>query len=99
MARQLSEFDLKVVRFNPVVEKSLVSCGFENIRLWRIKNNVIPAFSVSLNNNARGKRFNNIDFVVSEEKNIKKATHILVTTDCGLMYKVTFVLGFVDLLF
>lgn len=42
-ARQLSDFDIVNIRFNNIVANSLISCGKENIRFYKIKNNHLPA--------------------------------------------------------
>lgn len=59
LARQLCDFELVSLRFNDVISTSLVGCGKENIRFFKIKNNFLPSQLVSLNNTARGKVFNN----------------------------------------
>jgi len=63
-ARQLSDFDITSIRFNDILPNSLISCGKENIRFFKIKNNHLPSQSVILNNMGRGKTFNRsvVDF-------------------------------------
>ena len=41
-ARQLCDFDLVNIRFNDANQNSLVACGRENIRLFKIKNGHLP---------------------------------------------------------
>jgi hypothetical protein len=41
-ARQLSDFDIVHISFNSVIPNCLVSCGKENIRFYKIKNNHLP---------------------------------------------------------
>lgn len=69
LARQLSDFDIVNLRFNAARSDSLISCGKENIRFFKIKNNHLPSNSVILNNTARGKIFNNsfVDFKTNEK--------------------------------
>ena len=57
VARQLSDFETFFVRFNSVVSNSLIACGKENIKFFKIKNGHLPGQSVILNNTARGKYF------------------------------------------
>ena len=42
VARQVSEFNILTVKFSPTELDKLVSCGQENIRFWRIKNEHLP---------------------------------------------------------
>ena len=62
LARQLLDFDTCAVTFNPLVANSIVACGKENIKLFKIKNGHLPGQSVILNNPARGKHFTQIAF-------------------------------------
>ena len=50
------------MKFNPLVANSIVACGKENIKLFKIKNGHLPGQSVMLNNTARGKYFTHIAF-------------------------------------
>lgn len=59
VGRQLSDFDLTSLRFNDALSSSLIGCGKENIRFFKIKNNFLPSQLVALNNTQRGKVFNN----------------------------------------
>ncbi len=70
---------------------SLISCGKENIRFYKIKNNHLPGQSVSLNNTGRGKVFNNlvVDYTLTD-KGQKKANYVYASTDCGLLYFANF---------
>jgi len=62
LARQLLDFDTCNVKFNPLVANSIVACGKENIKLFKIKNGHLPGQSVILNNTARDKYFTQIAF-------------------------------------
>ena len=90
-ARQLSDFDTSHVRFNDVITESLISCGKENIRFYKIKNNHLPASNVTLNNTGRGKTFN-FTLVDSHqnEKQHKVPKYVYATTTCGLLYFVSY---------
>ena len=62
VARQISEFPLQRIRFSPFEEFSLVSCGRENIRFWRIRKGHLPGRPVLLNEYARGYTFQDVAF-------------------------------------
>ena len=42
VARQLSDFETYFVKFNDVVSNSIIACGKENIKLYKIKNGHLP---------------------------------------------------------
>ena len=63
LAKQISEFPILKIRFSPYEEGSLVSCGRENIRFFRVRNGHLPACPVILNEFARG--FIYTDYVFS----------------------------------
>lgn len=90
-ARQLCDFDLVNIRFNDANQNSLIACGRENIRFFKIKNGHLPGQLVTLNNTARGKYFNRsiVDYVTSD-KGQKKATNVFVSTNCGLLYIINY---------
>ena len=62
VARQLSEFPISRIRFSPFEELTLVSCGRENIRFFRMRKGCLPARPVLLNEFARGFTFSDIAF-------------------------------------
>ena len=43
LARQLADFDMISLKFNPAISTTLVGCGKENIRFFKIKNNFMPS--------------------------------------------------------
>jgi hypothetical protein len=90
-ARQLSDFDIVNIRFCNVSSTALISCGKENIRFFKIKNNHLPSQSVILNNTARGKIFNKsvVDYTTND-KGQKKPSFAYVTTTDGLLYFVNY---------
>jgi hypothetical protein len=59
LGRQLSDLDLTNLRFNEAIPSSLIGCGTENIRFFKLKNNFLPSQLVTLNNTSRGRVFNN----------------------------------------
>ena len=58
IARQLVDFETHFVRFNNVINNSVIACGKESIKFYKIKNGRLPGQPVILNNTARGKIFN-----------------------------------------
>ena len=62
VARQISPFDITTIKFSPIHDFRLISCGKENIRFWRIKNDHIPGASVVLNSHARTSNFTDLEF-------------------------------------
>lgn len=62
VARQLSEFNILTIKFSPLENDRLVSCGRENIRFWRIKNQHLPGGAVVLNHHARNTIFTVFDY-------------------------------------
>ena len=47
---------------NPLISNSIIACGKEGIKLFKIKNGHLPGNAVILNNTARGKYFSQIIF-------------------------------------
>ncbi len=62
IAKQLSDFNIMTLKFSPVNTEQLVSCGKENIRFWRVKNQHLPGSPVVLNHHARNTIFTVLDF-------------------------------------
>mmetsp|Transcript_6192 Transcript_6192/g.10031 ORF Transcript_6192/g.10031 Transcript_6192/m.10031 type:complete len:135 (+) Transcript_6192:1499-1903(+) len=93
VARQLSDYDQFFVRFNSLVPNSIVSCGKENIKLYKIKNGHLPGQSVILNNMARGKVFHQ---AVMQQGKDGKPGYVYVATTCGLLYFVNYFTRQVD---
>lgn len=62
IAKQASDFNILTLKWSPVETDRLVSCGKENIRFWRIKNQHLPGSPVILNHHARNTVFNVLDF-------------------------------------
>jgi WD40 repeat protein len=62
-ARQTSEFNILCLKFSPIDNCRLVSCGKENIRFWRVREtNNIRGSAVVLNHHARNTVFTSLDF-------------------------------------
>lgn len=62
IAKQISDFNILTIKFSPVDSEKLVSCGKENIRFWRVKNQHLPGSPVVLNHHARNTIFTVLDF-------------------------------------
>ena len=62
VARQISEFPISKIRFSPFEDASLVACGRENIRFFRIRKKHLPACPVQLNEFSRGFIFTDLVF-------------------------------------
>ena len=62
-AKQTSEFNILCLKFSPIDNNRLVSCGKENIRFWRIRESAnIRGSAVVLNHHARNTVFTSLDF-------------------------------------
>ena len=66
LARQMSDFDVIDMAFSPIAEDSLISCGRENVRFWRMKKGHLPGRPVALNEYARGYDFLCLRFYIPE---------------------------------
>ena len=62
VARQISEFDVRRIKFSPYEENNLVSVGRENIRFWRIRKGHLRGCPVVLNEYARGTVFTDVAY-------------------------------------
>lgn len=62
LGKQISDFNINTLKFSPVDTNKLVSCGRENIRFWRVKNQHLPGTPVILNHHARNTVFTVFDF-------------------------------------
>ena len=65
VAKQISEFPISKIRFSPHPDPtpSLVSCGRENIRFFRVRKGHLPASPVILNEFARGFIYSDFAFL------------------------------------
>jgi len=62
LAKQISDFNIITLKFSPTETDKLISCGKENIRFWRVKNQHLPGSPVILNHHARNTTFTVLDF-------------------------------------
>ena len=66
LAKQVSEFNIISLKFSPIENSKLISCGKQNIRFWRIKETRnIRGSAVVLNQFARDTVFTCLDFELS----------------------------------
>lgn len=81
VAKQISDFDITKLKFNRFDDTQLVSCGRENIRIWRMHRNHLPARPVLLNAYARNVQYTDITYDVSGKS-------IFVASDRGHVLKI-----------
>eukprot|EP01038_Epipyxis_sp_PR26KG_P005252 gene5252-7298_t len=62
IAKQISEFPIYQIKFSPFEDFTLLSCGRENIRFWRVRKGHLPGRPVLLNEYSRGFLFKDIAF-------------------------------------
>jgi WD40 repeat protein len=77
VAKQLSEFNILHCKFSPFENDKLVSCGKENIRFWRIKQQHLSGCPVVLDHHARNTIFTVLDFEFVD--NFQRAAAIMQT--------------------
>jgi WD40 repeat protein len=96
VARQISEFNILTIKFSPIDPDRLVSCGKENIRFWRIKNQHLPGGAVVLNHHARDTIFTVFDFDFGKVDQPRLAARddvvkrVLVGSKHGFLYQVNY---------
>jgi WD40 repeat protein len=68
VAKQLSDFSINSITFSPYESdnQTIISCGRENIRFWRIRNGHLPSRPVLLNEFCRGYIYKDIAFYEQE---------------------------------
>jgi hypothetical protein len=79
------------LKFSPIDPTRLASCGFENIRLWRIKDTGnIRGSTVVLNNHARNTVFTCLDFEygfrAADKNENESLKRIFVGSKQGIVY-------------
>lgn len=95
LARQVSDFNILTIKFSPVEHDKLISCGRENIRFWRTKNQHLPGAPVILKHHARNTIFTVLDFQFAyDEKNPviqrQKIRNVYVGSQNGLLFQVNY---------
>lgn len=87
--RQSSHFSINQIKFSPFEQNVLVSCGKENIKFWRIKNDHLGGKAVVLNQYARESVFLCLDYdnpFIGEEFNKGR---VFVGSNKGCIYQVS----------
>ena len=93
VARQISEFDVRKLKFSPYEPRRLLSCGRENIRFWRIKRGLLRGMPVILNEYARDTQFTDLAFESSYapkpfQGSVQK--RVFVSTKAGTVVQVNY---------
>ena len=88
LIKQGSQFSVNSLKFSVFDNQLMLSCGKENIKFWRIKDNHLGGKAVVLNQYARGTNFICIDFdnPFLSEKSKGKA---LVGSNTGCIFQVS----------
>jgi hypothetical protein len=73
------------IRFSPIDNNRLISCGHENVRFWRIKNGHLPGSSVVLEHRARSTTFAVLDFEYSYKEHLGGLKHVFFGSKSGLL--------------
>lgn len=100
-AKHTSEFNILCLKFSPVDNTRLVSCGKENIRFWRIKQHQnIRGSAVVLEHHTRGTVFTSLDFEWSprtgnfgnnpESREAEELNRVFVSSKSGVVYQVNY---------
>jgi WD40 repeat protein len=94
-AKQTSEFNILSIKFSPIDSNRLASCGKENIRFWRIKDQgSIRGSAVVLNHHARDTVFTCLDFEYgfrSSDKNENESLkRVFVGSKHGMVFQVNY---------
>lgn len=90
VAKQTSEFNILSLKFSPIDSKKLVSCGYENIRFWRVQDHGnIRGSAVILGHHARETTFTCLDFEYGPE-NYSPLERIYVGTTLGSVYQINY---------
>jgi len=95
IARQVSEFNILSIKFSPIDNMRLCSCGKENIRFWRIRETGnIRGSAVVLNHHARNTVFTCLDFEYGfrsadklENESLKR---VFVGSKHGMVFQVNY---------
>ena len=95
VAKQISEFNVLCLKFSPIDNTRMASCGKENIRFWRIRETGnIRGSAVVLNHHARNTVFTSFDFEYGfrstdkmENESLKR---IFVGSKHGMVFQVNY---------
>ena len=95
LAKQISHFHINTIKFSPIDNQRLVSCGKENIRFWRINKDHLSGAAVVLNHHARSSEFLDLCFEVFistakskvANENLKR---VFVGSSQGMVFQVNY---------
>jgi WD40 repeat protein len=102
LARQTSDFNILSLKFSPIDNYRMVSCGKENIRFWRIKETGnIRGSAVVLNQHARNTVFTCLDFEHGAHAATTPASHpdsrenealkrVYVASKTGMVFQINY---------
>lgn len=62
ITKQISNFNIIAMKFSPIDPFVIMSCGRENIRSWRLKNDHLQGTSIVLDSKARNTIFTDLDY-------------------------------------
>jgi WD40 repeat protein len=94
-AKQISPFHINTIKYSPIEEHKLVSCGKENIRFWRVQNGHLNGAAVVLNHHARASEFLDLDFEYYSGTTVSQAAdqmlkRVFVGNNQGLIFQVNY---------
>ena len=95
VAKQTSDFNVLALRFSPIDSSRMASCGKENIRFWRIKDNgSIRGSAVVLNHHARNTVFTCLDFEYGlravDPKENESLKRLFVGSKHGMVFQINY---------
>lgn len=95
LGKQISDFNILTIKFCPIDTNRLVSCGKENIRFWRVKNQHLPGTPVILNHHARNTVFTVLDFEYFYDdpnplKQKSEIRRVYVGSQNGLLFQINY---------
>ena len=94
LTKQISNFNIISMKFSPVDPFILMSCGRENIRSWRLKNDHLQGASIVLDHRARNTIFTDLDydfgFKSSDRVEHEKISRIFVSSKTGLIMLINY---------
>ncbi len=85
-AKQLSDFSISKVIFDPLSENALVTCGRENIRMWRTKKQHLSGRPILLNEYCRGFIYHDIALV----RDATTGSFLYAASNKGIVLKICY---------
>jgi len=94
ITKQISNFNIIAMKFSPIDPFVFMSCGRENIRSWRLKNDHLQGASIVLDHRARNTIFTDLDyefgFKSSDPVENESLSRILVSSKTGLIMLINY---------